>query len=184
MSWTQVLGFSPYHREMDFGPKASSASLFSLQKVWVWNPFQTYLLNARTTCSGMSNDLEEVSDPRKSAIIDIELEKLDTEADAVSETRLADTCSLCKIHYTSFFGTEKANTTTVNTVNFAVLASKLNCLIATSEHVLSVISSRSGFASFISTYAPTLSSISEEKDLFYQQLNSVISKQPWHERLY
>ncbi|CAM2112906.1 unnamed protein product [Caretta caretta] len=40
--------------------------------------FKLACWNVRTMCPGMLNDLEEVSDPRRSAIIDEELEKVDT----------------------------------------------------------------------------------------------------------
>lgn len=80
--------------------------------------FRLVYWNMRTVYTGMPNDLEEVNDPKKSTVIDRELEKFDVDIATLSKTKLAETGSLHKMHYTFFSGMEKAKKTTANCGGF------------------------------------------------------------------
>ena len=50
--------------------------------------------NVRTMCPGLSNDLRQINDSRKTAIIDSELDRLNIDIATLQETRLAENGSL------------------------------------------------------------------------------------------
>ena len=54
-------------------------------------------------CTGLSEDLEAISDARKTAIIDRELLRLNMDIAALQETRLPSSGSLKEANYTFFW---------------------------------------------------------------------------------
>ena len=58
--------------------------------------------NVRTMCPGLSENLQQIADTRKTAIIDRELLKLNVSIAALQETKLASSRSLREETYTFF----------------------------------------------------------------------------------
>ena len=59
--------------------------------------------NVRTMCPGVSVNTQQVSDIRKTAIIDKELSRLSVDIACLQETRLADSGTLREKNYTFFW---------------------------------------------------------------------------------
>ena len=59
--------------------------------------------NVWTMMPGLSEDLQEISDSRKTAIINNELKRLDVDIATLQETRLADSGTLKEKDYTFFW---------------------------------------------------------------------------------
>ncbi|XP_068714290.1 uncharacterized protein [Montipora foliosa] len=97
------------------------------------------------------DDLQNISDARKTVVINDELLRLKIDIAALQETRLADSGTLKEKDYTFFWQGKSA------------------------EH--------HGPISFISAYAPTLTSTPEAKDEVYSNLNVVIKNIPNNEQL-
>lgn len=101
--------------------------------------FELACWNVRTICTGILNDLEEVSDLGSLPLL--------TAGEAchqcncsLSETRLADTGSLHKMHYTFFWHEKGKQDPSENWLGSGVknlLARMVECPHATSEHILS-----------------------------------------------
>ena len=71
--------------------------------------------NVRTMRPGLSNDLQQINDSRKTAIIDSELDRLNIDIATVQETRLAENGSL-KSNDTHSSGKERVLKRNVNMV--------------------------------------------------------------------
>ena len=76
--------------------------------------------NVRTMCPGLSNDLCEISDCRKTAIMSGELKRLKIDIAALQETRLADSGQLRERDYTFFWRGKAADEARIHGVGFAV----------------------------------------------------------------
>ena len=79
-------------------------------------------------CTGLSEDLETLSDARKTAIIDRELLRLNMDIVALQETRLPSTGSLKEANYTFFWQGLEPTERRIYGVGFAVRNSLLSIL--------------------------------------------------------
>ena len=131
-------------------------------------------------CPGLSNDLPQIDDARKTAVISRELKRLNIDIAAQWETRLPSNGSLKEEDYTFFCR--------VHDVGFPVRNSLLSSVEPPSEGTARVPSLRLtttlGPVNILSAYAPMLCSTAGEKDKFYSQLETAIKEIPPSEDLY
>ncbi|KAI8779230.1 Craniofacial development protein 2 [Biomphalaria glabrata] len=59
--------------------------------------------NVRTMCPGLTDDLRQIDDARKTAVINNELKRLHIDIAALQETRLAENGMLRETDYTFFW---------------------------------------------------------------------------------
>ena len=139
-------------------------------------------------CPGLSDDLQQISDARKTAIIDRELKRLNIDIAALQETRLPGCGSLKERDYTFFWQGQEQQEHRLYGVGFAVRNSLLSSIEAPSSGTPRVLSLRlttaSGPANILSVYAPTLCSTAEAKDQFYEELEAKIQRVPSKEHLF
>ena len=139
-------------------------------------------------CTGISDDLREVDDTRKTAIIDRELTKLNISIAALQETRLASSGSLREKNYTFFWKGREPEESRQHGVGFAIKNNLLGLIeppTGGNERLLSIrLTTAAGPVNIISVYAPTLSSSEDTKDQFYGQLDEQIRGCPKHESLF
>ena len=76
--------------------------------------------NVRTMCPGLSDDLCQIDDFRKTAIINNELKKLNIDIAALQETRLASSGMLQENDYTFFWQGKSEQERRLHGVGFAV----------------------------------------------------------------
>ncbi|KAI8483145.1 hypothetical protein Bbelb_391640 [Branchiostoma belcheri] len=118
-------------------------------------------------CTGFSEDLREIDNMRKTAIIDRELTRLDISIAALQE------------NLTFFWKGREPNEPRQHGVGFAVR----NTLLAAvepptggTERLLSLrLSTDAGHVNILSVYAPTLKSPKDKKDKFYEQLHEMVA---------
>ena len=136
---------------------------------------------------GFSDDLKQISDARKTAVIDMELSRLQMDIVALQETRLADSGSVRERHFSFFWQGKPPSEIREHGVGFAVrntLLRSINTPIEGNERILSLqLHSSTGPVNLISAYAPTLTSAAEAKDKFYDDLSTAIEKIPEQEPL-
>ena len=139
-------------------------------------------------CPGLSDNLQQIDDARKTAIINRELKRLDIDIAALQETRLASSGSLKEQDYTFFWQGKEPEEPRIHGVGLAVKNSLLSAVEPPSQgtpRILSLrLSSSSGPVNILSVYAPTLSSSAEVKDEFYEELETTIKAIPATECLY
>lgn len=139
-------------------------------------------------CPGLSDDLQQIDDARKTAVISRELKRLNIDIAALQETRLPSNGSLKEEDYTFFWQGKAPEEHRVHGVGFAVRNSLLPSVEPPSEGTARILSLRltttSGPVNIMSTYAPTLCSTAEAKDEFYSQLETAIKEIPPSEHLY
>ena len=139
-------------------------------------------------CPGLTNNLPQVDDARKTAIIDRELDKLNIDIACLQETRLLGSGSIKESCYTFFWQGRPQGQPKQHGVGFAIKNSMVDAIIPSSEgteRIFSLsLSTSSGPVRLFSIYAPTLTSAPEEKDTFYAALDEAISKVPKTEGLY
>ena len=144
--------------------------------------------NVRTMCPGITDNLLEVDDTRKTAIIDRELKRLNIDIAALQETRLSSDGSIREEDYTIFWQGREPQERRQHGVGFAVRNSLLSSIEPPSrgtERILSLrLQTASGPVNILSCYAPTLCSSVETKDQFYEHLDSVIANIPANENLF
>ena len=132
--------------------------------------------------SGLSDDLTEISDLRKTAVINNELLKLRVDIAALQETRLADSGSLREKDFTFFWQGKAPEETREYGVGFAIRNTLLGMIEPGNqgnERLLTLrLHTTDGPVTFISAYAPTLTSPQEAKDAFYEQLHATIHSIP------
>nr|XP_058967531.1 craniofacial development protein 2-like [Pocillopora verrucosa] len=137
--------------------------------------------------TGLSEDLQDVSDSRKTAIINDELRRLNVDIATLQETRLADSGRLKEKDYTFFWQGKSPNVPRQHGVGFAVKNNLLNMVKpgnSGSERLLTLcLNTTAGPVTLVSVYAPTLSATPEIKDEFYDQLTATISNIPNKEQL-
>lgn len=138
-------------------------------------------------CPGLSADLQQVDDARKTAVINRELERLNIDIAALQETRLPSNGSLREKDYTFFWQGKDPEEHRVHGVGFAVRNSLISSIDPPSDGTARILSLRlttnSGPVNIISAYAPTLCSSAEAKDNFYEELENAI-KSTDSEQLY
>ncbi|KAI8482319.1 hypothetical protein Bbelb_399100 [Branchiostoma belcheri] len=139
-------------------------------------------------CPGLSDDLQQIDDSRKTAIINRELMRLNIDIAALQETRLPSNGSLREEDYTFFWQGNEPEEPRMHGVGFAVRNSLLSSVEPSPEGTSRILSLRlstsSGPVNILSIYAPTLSSATETKDEFYEKLETTISGIPATEQLY
>lgn len=144
--------------------------------------------NVRTMCPGISDDLCQIDDSRKTAIIDRELQKLNIDIAALQETRLPSNGSLREQNYTFFWQGKEPEEHRLHGVGFAVRNSLLSAVVPPSKGTARILSLRlstsSGTVHILSVYAPTLCSTAETKDEFYEELETTIREIPATEHLF
>ena len=137
---------------------------------------------------GLVDDLQNITDKRKTAIIDAELYRLGIDICALQETRLADSGSIREKDYTFFWQGKDPQDRREHGVGFAVRTSlepMMEPPTAGSARLLSLrLNTNSGSVNFVAAYAPTLSSSHETKDHFYNDLDDLIKSLPSTENLF
>ena len=136
---------------------------------------------------GLSQNLQDISDARKTAVINNELKRLHVDIAALQETRLADSGTLKEKDYTFFWQGKSSEEHRQHGVGFAVKNSLLNKVEPGSngsERILTLrLNATEGPVTLISAYAPTLSASPEIKDEFYERLSSTLSSIPSTEQV-
>ena len=144
--------------------------------------------NVRTMMPGFTDDLQQIKDGRKTAVIDAELNRLNVDIAALQETRLAENGTITEKHYTFFWQGKANDDRREHGVGFAVKTTLLPMTeppTAGTERLLSLrLNTSSGPINLFSVYAPTLNSSAEAKDQFYSDLDKLIEKVPPSENLY
>uniref|UniRef100_A0A2C9LCX7 Endonuclease/exonuclease/phosphatase domain-containing protein n=1 Tax=Biomphalaria glabrata TaxID=6526 RepID=A0A2C9LCX7_BIOGL len=143
--------------------------------------------NVRTLQTGLNENLPDIEDVRKSAIINDELSRLKVDIVALQETRLADSGSIKEKDYSFFWQGKTESEVREHGVGFAVKNTLLNTVELKcngSERLLSLrLKTSIGHVTLIYAYAPTLSSTPEAKDMFYDNLSSALSEIPTTEQV-
>uniref|UniRef100_A0A2C9M4D3 Endonuclease/exonuclease/phosphatase domain-containing protein n=1 Tax=Biomphalaria glabrata TaxID=6526 RepID=A0A2C9M4D3_BIOGL len=143
--------------------------------------------NVRTLQTGLNENLPDIEDARKSAIINDELSRLKVDIAALQETRLADSGLIKEKDYTFFWQGKAESEVREHGVGFAVKNTLLNTVDLKcngSERLLSLrLNTSIGHVTLISAYAPTMNSTTEAKDMFYDNLSSALSEIPTMNRL-
>lgn len=136
---------------------------------------------------GFSEDLQEINDLRKTAAIDRELSRLNMDIVALQETRLLGSGSIKEKEF-SIFWQGKSEGTREHGTGFAVKNSLLSCITPPTEGTERILSLKLntdvGQATLICAYAPTLTSSTEVKDKFYDELSTAIKKVAAKDALY
>ena len=139
--------------------------------------------NIRTMTPGFNGkDLSKTSELRKSFTIDKELCRLKVDIAALQETRLAESGSVKENNYTFYWQGLAESERRLYGVGFAVrnkLLNKITTPKAKSERIISLqLTTKTGTAHVISAYAPTLDAECEKKDMFYEDLQTVLNEIP------
>ena len=137
--------------------------------------------------TGLSADLQDVSDPRKTAVLNDELKRLYVDIATLQETRLADSGSLKEKDHTFVWQGKSSDEPCQQGVGFAVRNSLLNTVELGSngsERLLTLrLNTTARPVTLVSVYALTLSATSYTKDEFYDKLTAIISSTPSKEQL-
>ena len=139
-------------------------------------------------CPGISDDLRQVDDARKTAIINRELLRLNIDIAALQETRLPSNGSLREQNYTFFWRGSEPEEPRLHGVGFAVRNSLLSAIEPPSKGTARLLSLRltttSGPLNILSAYAPRLSFSAEAQDEFYEELEAALGNVSKTEHLY
>ena len=139
-------------------------------------------------CPGLSDDLRQINDLRKTAVINAELSRLKMDIAAFQETRLAENGTLREKDYTLYWQGRAEGEVQLQGVGFAVRNSLLSTIqppTVGTERILTLqLSTFMGFVSIMSVYAPTLCSTPEIKDQLYEDLDAIIDMVPDSEPLF
>ena len=110
--------------------------------------------------TGLAADLKDISDTRKTAVINNELKRLDVDIVTLQETRLADSGTLREKDYTFFWQGKASNEPREHGVGFAVKNSMLKMVEPGSNGSARLLTLRlnttEGPLNLVSAYAPTL----------------------------
>ena len=127
---------------------------------------------------GFTNDLQQVDDVWKTAVIDHELAKLNVDIECLQETRLPGSGSIKESGYIFFWQGRPLDQTKQHGVGFAVKNSLIAAIIPPSEgteRILSLgLSTSSDIVRLFSVYALMLTSTPQEKVIFYATLDEAI----------
>ena len=128
--------------------------------------------------TGLSASLQDIKDSRKTAAINDEPRRLNVDIATIQETRLADSGALKEKDYTFFWQGKRSDEPREHGVRFAMRNSLLRMVepgSGGSERLLTLhLNSTTGPVTLISMYAPTLSATPDTKDMFYENLTSII----------
>lgn len=137
--------------------------------------------------TGLSENLQDISDTRKTAVINDELKRLNIDIATLQETRLANAGTLKEKDYTFYWQGKSSDEPREYGVGFAVRNSLLSMVESGSngsERLLTLrLNTSEGPVTLVSVYAPTLSAMSEAKDEFYENLAAIIRSVPSKEQL-
>ena len=143
--------------------------------------------NVRTMTPGIADTIAGIQDARKTAVINKELTRLNIDIAALQETRLADSGTIREKNYTFFWQGKKDDQRREHGVGFAVNNKLLKMISEPTEGTERLLTMRlntsQGPANIICAYAPTNCSEEEPKDIFYEQLDSVIKNIPTKEQI-
>ena len=121
-------------------------------------------------------------------MINNELCWLQVDIIALQETRLPESGIIRERDYAFFWQGKATGKTREHGVGFAIKNNLLGSIIPPSERTKRLLKLQlqksSGFVSLITAYASTLTSASELKDRFYDDLSAPISKVPPQEPLF
>jgi len=135
---------------------------------------------------GVSSDLG-CSLPRKSAVIDAELSRLNIQVAALSETWLTGNGSIKEANFSFYWTGYDDGCKPMHGVGFAIHNSLMRSVEKPVGHSPRLMTLRMqtdcGLVTFLSAYAPTLDADEDVKAQFYDQLSVLISKVPRTERL-
>ena len=128
---------------------------------------------------------------RRTALVARELRRLNIDIAALSETRLAGEGQLTEINggYTFFWRGLPQEQRRIHGVGFAIetkLANKLEELpVGINERLMTLRLrlSRDQFATIISAYAPTMDAEEDVKEVFYSQLDQILSNIPKYDKI-
>ena len=138
--------------------------------------------------TGLSDDLQEIEDSRKTAVIDHELHRLGIDIAALQEIRLPDSGSLREKHYTFLWQGKGVEESREYGVGFAIRSTLLPMVghsTGGTEQILTLrLFTSVGFMNVVCTYAPTLRAAPKVKDQFYDQLDATINRIPASEHVY
>ena len=138
--------------------------------------------NVRTMLTGISDNLGQINDLRKTAVINNELLRLDVDIVALQETRLAEAASLREKDFTFFWHGKSMDERREYGVGFAVRNSLLKMIDPPSngsERILTIkLNTTTCLVTLISVYAPTLLASSDTKDEFYENLCATLLNVP------
>ena len=137
--------------------------------------------------TGLSAGLQDIKDSRKTAVVNDELKRLNVDIATFQETRLADSGILKEKDYSFFWQGKHSNEPSEDGLVFAVRNSLLKMVelgSGGSERLLTLrLNSSTGPVTLISVYAPPLSATPDTKDMFYENLASIIGKIPSKEQV-
>ncbi|XP_076067648.1 uncharacterized protein LOC143040440 [Oratosquilla oratoria] len=129
---------------------------------------------------GLSEDLQGISDARKTAVISSELLRLQVDIAALQETRIADSGTLKEKEFTFFWHGKSAEDRSEHGVGFAVRNTLLSMVEPGdkgSERLMTLrLHTSEGPVTLVSAYAPTLTSTAEAKDEFYINISNIINE--------
>ncbi|MCP4267312.1 MAG: hypothetical protein GY777_17355, partial [Candidatus Brocadiaceae bacterium] len=132
-------------------------------------------------------DPENISDARKSAVINNELLRLKVDIAALQETRLAGQGSIREKDYTFFWFGKSVEERREHGVGFAVKNTLLQSVEVGSDGNKRIatlrLHTKKGTATLISVYAHTLYSDEQIKDTFYEKLSLLVKKLPKNDQL-
>ena len=132
--------------------------------------------------TGISENIQDVSDSRKTGVINNELMRLDVDIASLQETRLANSGVLKEKDYTFYWQRKGSGERREYGVGFAARNSLLNMIEPGSngsERLLTLrLNTTAGPVTLVSVYAPTMSATSDIKDEFHENLAAIISSVP------
>lgn len=128
--------------------------------------------------SGLSNDIQVISDIRKTAVINNELLRLRIDIAGLQETRLAESGCLKESDYTFFWHGKKEEEVREYGVGFVVrnsLLDKVQLGDTGTKRLLSMrLNTSDGPLNLLCVYAPTLTAPDDIKFSFYNHLETTI----------
>ena len=137
--------------------------------------------------TGLTDILKDISDARKTAVIDKELARLGVDIATLQETRLADSGTLREKDYTFYWQGKSSEEPREHGVGFAVKNTLLKMVEPGSNGSARILTLRlnttEGPFTLVSVYAPTLAATQETKDEFYENLASTVESIPSSEQL-
>jgi hypothetical protein len=129
-------------------------------------------------CPGLSDDLQQINDARKTAIIDCEIAKRNIDIAALQETRFTASGSLKEKEYIFFWQGIGPDEHCIHEVSITVhnsIPSSEQLPSQGTEHIASLLlKTSSGPTHIFSANAPTFRSSPEVKDVFFEELEERI----------
>ncbi|XP_069191417.1 craniofacial development protein 2-like [Procambarus clarkii] len=137
---------------------------------------------------GLSDDLLEVNDARKTAVINNKLRRLQTDVVALQETRLPATGSIREKEFTSFWQHKPSEKVRKHGVGFAIRNRLLGSIVPPKEGSARTLKlqlhTTAEMISLINAYAPTLTTSTEAKDEFYNDFGRTLRDVPQQEPVF